>query len=72
MKDKGEPSIPDLLELVVDEALLGAGVEPLGHVRVAIRVLGRRFHFDVRHAPPALQLIVGVAAQGEPIAKPCS
>jgi hypothetical protein len=47
-------------------------VEPLGHVRVAIRVLGRRFHLDVRHASPALQLIVGVAAQGEPITKPCS
>ena len=63
VKDEGEPGIPDLLELVVDEALLGAGVEPLGHVRVAVRVLWRRFHFNVRHAPSTFQLVVSIAAR---------
>ena len=47
VEDEGEAGIPDLLQLVVDQSLLAAGMIPQGHVRVAVRVLWRRFHLDI-------------------------
>jgi 5-carboxymethyl-2-hydroxymuconate isomerase len=61
MKDKSDPSVPDLFELVVHYSLLAAGVVPLGHVRVAVGALRGWFYLDVGHAAATLEFIMGIA-----------
>ena len=63
VEHEGDPGVPDLFQLQVHETLLWAGVEPLGQVWVAVRVLGRGSHLDVIHTPLALDLVVGVAEE---------
>lgn len=63
VEDKGEASVPDLFELVVHQPLLAAGVEPLGHIRVAVRVFWWGLHLNVGHTSPTLQLVVGIAVK---------
>ena len=60
MEDEADSGVPNLLQLQVHQALLGAGVVPHGHVRIAVGVGWRRTHLNVGHATVALELVVGV------------
>ena len=55
VEDEGDAGLPALLQGDVGEALLGRAVVPLGQVRVAVRVVGRRPRLHPVHAPAALQ-----------------
>lgn len=55
MEDKSDASFPALLQCHILNIFLGGAMMPLRQVRIAIRILWRRFYFDPIHTAFAFQ-----------------